>query len=52
MNEQKLRKEIAAQILYEMMPLCVCERCGNLLEGRLVTQAIDIVMREVTSSTD
>jgi hypothetical protein len=48
-NEEKLRLDIAAQIQYEMMPLCVCERCNNMLEGRLVQEAIDIVLRGVTS---
>jgi hypothetical protein len=44
-NETDLRKAIAEQIRYEMMPLCVCASCGNELEGRLVEQAIEIVLR-------
>jgi hypothetical protein len=48
-SEEKIRLDIAAQIQYEMMPICVCERCDNLLEGRLVQRAVDIVLRGVTS---
>lgn len=46
-DEKKLREEIAAQIQYEMMPLCVCEKCGNLQEGAIVQRAIDLVLRGV-----
>lgn len=46
--EKEVRETIAAQIQYEMMPMCVCERCDNMLEGRLVKEAIDIVLRGVT----
>ena len=44
MNEDELRAKIAEQIRYEMMPLCVCAECGNELEGRLIQQAIDIIL--------
>jgi hypothetical protein len=42
--EKELREKIAAQLHYEMMPMCVCADCGNELEGRLIQQAIDIVL--------
>jgi hypothetical protein len=44
MTEQELRQKIADQIRYELMPLCVCEQCGNLLEGRLIQQAINVIL--------
>ena len=40
------REAIAAQLMYELMPLCVCERCDNLLEGNMARRAIDIVLRD------
>jgi hypothetical protein len=46
--EKEVREKIAAQLHYEMMPMCVCERCDNLLEGRLVQQAIGIVLGDYT----
>jgi hypothetical protein len=44
-NETDLRKAIAEQVRYELMPLCVCASCGNELEGRIVQQAIEIILR-------
>ena len=44
MTEQELRQKIAEQVRYELMPLCVCEQCGNLLEGRLIQQAINVIL--------
>lgn len=43
--EQELRKKIAEQLRYELMPLCVCADCGNEKEARIVEQAIEIVLR-------
>jgi len=44
-KEADVRAKIASQLQYEMMPLCVCERCGNLAEGALIRRAIEIVLR-------
>jgi hypothetical protein len=44
MNEAELRIKIAKEIEYKMMPICVCSRCDNLFEGRLVQEAIDIAL--------
>lgn len=46
-EEIELRKSIAAQVQYEMMPLCVCEDCGNVREGSIVQRAIDLILRGV-----
>jgi len=43
-DEDGLRKKIAEQIRYELMPLCVCADCGNELEGRLIQQVLDIIL--------
>ena len=39
----ELREEIAEEIERKMMPICVCSRCGNEFEGRLVQEAINII---------
>ena len=52
MNEAELRAKIAEQIRYKMMPICVCSRCDNLFEGRLVQEAIDIVLGDFKASKD
>lgn len=44
-NETELRKAIAEQVRYELMPLCVCAECGNQKEARIVEQAIEIILR-------
>jgi hypothetical protein len=44
-NETELRKAIAEQVRYELMPLCVCAECGNEKEARIVEQAIEIILR-------
>ena len=52
MNEAELRLEIAKEIEFKMMPLCVCARCDNLLEGAMVQKAIDIVLGDFKASKD
>jgi hypothetical protein len=52
MSEAELRLEIAKEIEFKMMPLCVCARCDNLLEGAMVQKAIDIVLGDFKVSTD
>lgn len=44
MNEIELRQQIAEQVRYELMPSCVCADCGTLRDGRLVEQAIEIIL--------
>jgi len=41
--EQQIRDKIANEVEYKMLPICVCERCNNMFEGRLVQKAIDII---------
>ena len=43
-NETELRQRIAEQVRYELMPSCVCEECGTLRDGRIVEQAIEIIL--------
>ena len=50
MNEAELRVKIAEQIWHKMMPICVCSRCDNLFEGRLVIVAIDFVLGDFKAS--
>ena len=52
MNEAELRLEIANEIKFKMMPLCVCSRCDNLLEGAMAQKAIDIVLGDFKASKD
>jgi hypothetical protein len=47
-SEKEVREKIASQLLYEMMPICVCPDCGNELEGRLIKQAVGIVLGDYT----
>jgi hypothetical protein len=43
-EENDLRKAIAEKIRVKLMPICVCERCDNLKEGRLIEDAIQIIL--------
>lgn len=43
-EEIDLRKAIAEQIRVKLMPICVCEECDNLRDGRLVSDAMKIVL--------
>ena len=43
-EEKDLRKAIADQIRVKLMPICVCERCNNVHEGRILEDAIKIVL--------
>jgi hypothetical protein len=40
--EQYWRSRIANEIKIKLMPLCVCEKCGNQREGRLIEDAIAV----------
>ena len=39
------RQQIADEIRARLMPLCVCETCGNQKEGHLIEEAIRVVKR-------
>jgi hypothetical protein len=52
MSEAEIRAKIAKEIEFKMMPICVCSRCDNLLEGALVQKAIDIVLGDFKVSMD
>ena len=43
-EENDLRKAIAEQIRVKLMPICVCERCNNVHEGRILEDVIKIVL--------
>jgi hypothetical protein len=43
-EENDLRKAIAEQIRVKLMPICVCEECDNLRDGRLISDAMKIVL--------
>jgi hypothetical protein len=43
-EEKDLRKAIADQIRVKLMPICVCERCNNVHEGKILEDAIRIVL--------
>jgi hypothetical protein len=51
MNEAELRVKIAKEIEFKMMPICVCERCDNMLEGKLIQEAINIVLKGYVNET-
>ena len=38
------RAKIAEEIRRKIMPLCVCERCGNLQEGAIVERCIEAIL--------
>ena len=43
LSEAELRQSIAKQIETKMLPICICERCGNLEEGRIIQEVIRLV---------
>ena len=42
--ENDLRTSLAKKIRVKLMPICVCERCGNLKEGRLIEDVIELIL--------
>jgi len=38
------RAKIADEIRKKNMPICVCERCGNLQEGAIVERCIETAL--------
>jgi hypothetical protein len=43
-EENDLRKAIAEQIRVKLLPICICEECDNLRDGRLINDAMKIVL--------
>lgn len=41
-REVEMREKIAQEIESKLMPLCVCSKCGNLVEATIVSQAATI----------
>ena len=44
--EQQFREKIAKELERKMLSVCICERCDNLLEGRIIQNAIKLVKGE------
>jgi hypothetical protein len=42
--ESDLRKAIAERIRVKLLPICICEECDNLRDGRLISDAMKIVL--------
>jgi hypothetical protein len=42
--ESDIRKDIANKIRVRLLPICVCEKCDNIHEGRLIEDVISIVL--------
>lgn len=43
-SESDLRNMIAEQIRVKMLPICICDRCDNIAEGRLIQKVIQLVL--------
>jgi hypothetical protein len=41
------RQQIAEEIRARLMPLCVCEQCGNQKEGRIIENAIAVAKKGI-----
>jgi hypothetical protein len=42
------REQIALEIQLNFMPICVCERCGNLHEGAMVQRIIETIKGRIS----
>jgi hypothetical protein len=42
--ESDIRKDIAATIRVKLLPICVCEKCDNVHEGRLIEEVIKLIL--------
>ena len=42
------RERIAQEVQQNFMPICVCERCGNLAEGAMVERIIQTIKGQTT----
>ena len=43
-TENDLRKDIAESIRVKLLPICICENCDNLKEGRLIEDVIQLIL--------
>lgn len=42
--ENDIRKDIANKIRAKLLPICVCEKCENVHESRLLEQVIQLIL--------
>ena len=42
--ENDLRIAIAEKIRVKLLPICICEKCDNLKEGRLIEDVIQLIL--------
>jgi len=43
-SEIEQRTALAEKIRVKLMPICICERCDNLEEGRLIQNVIELIL--------
>jgi hypothetical protein len=43
-SEMEQRAALAEKIRVKLMPICICERCDNLEEGRLIQNVIELIL--------
>ena len=43
-SENDLRVALAEKVRVKLMPICVCDRCDNLEEGRLIENVIQLIL--------
>ena len=43
-SESDLRIALAEKIRVKMLPICICEKCDNLKEGRLIEEVIKLIL--------
>jgi hypothetical protein len=43
-SENDLRTSLAEKIRVKLMPICICDRCDNLEEGRLIENVIELIL--------
>ena len=46
-TENDLRISLAEKIRVKLLPVCICERCDNLKEGRLIENVIKLILEGV-----
>ena len=43
-SESNLKIALAEKIKVKMLPICICEKCDNLKEGRLIQEVIELIL--------
>ena len=43
-SENDLRTSLAEKVRVKLLPVCICERCDNLKEGRLIENVIKLIL--------